>query len=360
MQDKDTLDFIIIGAQKSGTSSLFQYLRHHPEIFLPVDKEVPYFSHDTAVETIPWRTYLDNISRNVGRNIDRQTADPALKWGTATPHYTVGGVWETTPEAAEKNRYDERTVPLRIHERLPDVRLVAILRDPVARAVSHHRVIVRLGRERRTFDEAAEELLDPQSLEHARRHPDQRTGYVTWGEYGRILEGYFDVFPSEQILVVFTEELERAPVELLSRIQQFIGVRSDFEPENLGVKYNEGAVERGFSWTSPSSWMSPSSPVSPQGVRRALSRNRGARAVWQLIPADRQRQLKRPHERFAGRVARWNRRKPPNVLRANAEPSPATLARLREHYAHDGDRLAALIGVQPPWHASAEAEIAGH
>ena len=164
--------------------------------------------------------------------------------------------------------------------------------------------------------------------------------------------GYFDVFPREQILVVFTEELERAPAELLSRIHEFIGVSADFEPDNLGKKFREGAIERGFSWTSPSSWMSPTSPLSPQGVGRALSRNRAARALWHIIPEDGQRHLGDPYLRVARRAARRNRRSPPNEVRTNAEPSPETLMRLREHFAEDSDRLAGLLGVSAPWQAS--------
>jgi hypothetical protein len=356
--NKDTLDFIIIGAQKSGTTSLFQYLRHHPEIFIPVDKEVPYFSHDPTVTTVPWKTYMRNIAQHVAGGDTTDPPDERLKWGTVTPHYTVGGVWERTDDhTAQAEPYDERTVPSRIQAQLPDVRLIAILRDPVARAVSHHRLFVRRGRERQTFDEAVAQLLRPDALEDARERPKQTTGYVTWGEYGRILSGYFDVFPREQMLVVFTEELERDPAQLLGRIQQFIGVSAEFEPANLGDRYNVGKAELGFHWTNPSTWLSPASPMSPQGVRRGVGANKVARALWRKVPRERQRRLLTPYERVGGRVARWNRRRPPKEVRANAQPSEETLARLREHYAQDGERLQSLLGVRPPWLA-ADGEIA--
>ena len=351
---RDTLDFIVIGAQKSGTSTLFQYLRRHPEIFIPAEKEVPYFSYDSAVSEIDWTTYMGSVARNVPGDAAVKVADPARKWGTVTPHYMLGS---SVSDGPGDELHDERTVPLRIRERLPDVRLIAILRDPVQRAVSHHRMLVRRGQERRALDEAVDELLRPQTLERSRRHPEQHTGYVVRGEYGRILAGYFDVFAREQILVVFTDELEADTSQLLRRIQEFIGVRADFEPDNLGTAYNVGEAERGFSWTSPPSWMSPTSPLSPQGVRRGLRRNPVARAVWRSIPRDRQRRLKRPYERLAVRTARWNRRQPPNEVKANAQPSPQTLARLREHFAEDGERLSALLGVTPPWLAGHAGEV---
>jgi hypothetical protein len=342
--EKEILDFIIVGAQKSGTTSLFQHLRRHPEISLPVGKEVPYFSHDT-VYARGWTAYMRNLARH------ESFADPMRKWGTVTPQYMVGGVYQPAGDVAARND-DERTVPLRINERLPNARLIAILRDPVERALSHHRMLVMRGLERRSFDDAIGELLHPDVLEQSRRYPRERTGYIAWGEYGRILAGYFDVFPREQILVVFTEELERAPAQLLSRVQEFIGVTADFEPDDLGARYQAGAVERGFSLMSPSSWMSPSSPLSPQGVGRALGRNSAARALWHAIPEDRQRRLGRPYERIARRAAVRNRRSGPNEVRANSEPSLATLTLLREHYAQDAGQLAALLRMTPSWQTS--------
>lgn len=342
--EKEILDFIIIGAQKAGTTSLFAHLSRHPEISLPAGKEVPYFSHDSVYER-GWTPYIRRLAGHAA------FADRASKWGTVTPQYMVGGVYQPGGDVAARN-YDERTLPSRIHECLPNVRLIAILRDPVERALSHHRMLVMRGIERRSFDNAIGELLRPDALERARKCPRERTGYVAWGEYGRILAGYLDVFPREQLLVVFTEELERSPAQLLSRIQEFIGVRADFEAEDLGARYQAGVIERGFSWTSPSSWMSPSSPLSPQGMGRALSRNSAARAVWHVIPEDRQGRLGRPYQRIARRAALRNRRSDPNDVRANAEPTPATLTRLREHFAQDRGQLAALLGVTPPWQAS--------
>lgn len=344
--EKDILDFIIIGAQKAGTTSLFEHLRRHPEISLPVGKEVPYFSHDRMYAR-GWTDYMRKLARHDA------FADPGRKWGTVTPQYMLGGVYRSPGDVASGNG-DERTVPLRINECLPSVRLIAILRDPCERAFSHHRMLVMRGDEQRSFDDAIGELFRPGALERSRRRPRETMAYIAWGEYGRILSGYFDVFPREQILVVFTEELERAPAQLLSRIHEFIGVSADFEPDNLGKRYKAGAIERGFSWASPSSWMSPSSPLSPQGVGRALRRNSAARSVWHVLPEDRQQRVGEPYLRVARRAARWNRRGASNEVMANAEPNLATVTRLREHYAEDAGRLAALLGVTPPWRSSSD------
>jgi len=334
---KETLDFIVIGAQKAGTTSLFEYLKLHPELCLPVDKEAPYFSHDD-VYARGWDHYMRNTFA---------IADPAHKWGTVTPHYMVGGIYDaaTTPGMAS-GRYDERTVPLRIHERLPDVRLVAILRDPIERARSHHRMALMHGYEWRSFDEAIDELLRPDSLEHSRRHPSESTGYVTWGEYHRILTGYFDVFPREQILILFTEELDRAPAQFLRRVHEFLDVQPDFIPHNLGTRYRPGGGERRFSWLSPDkdSWPRPYGII-----RRAVTRNPATRALWHVLPKASQDRIERGFAHALYRLDLWNRR----GVGSTADLAPSTLARLRKHFAQDVDQLTALIGEAPPWQTSA-------
>ena len=81
---KNTLDFIVIGAQKAGTTSLFEYLRGHPELSLPPDKEAPFFSSEEARR----RGFEDYMRKAFA------FADPSSKWGTVTPQYMVGGLLE--------------------------------------------------------------------------------------------------------------------------------------------------------------------------------------------------------------------------------------------------------------------------
>src|SRR5690349_13410408 len=115
------LDFIVIGAQKAGTTSLFEYLRRHLEIYLLSHKDAVYFSHDGEWAR-DWGEYLRHEFR---------FASPACKWGKVSPTYMVGGVYDAAIRDGEDRHDDERTVPLRIRDYLPEVRLVAILRDPV-------------------------------------------------------------------------------------------------------------------------------------------------------------------------------------------------------------------------------------
>ncbi len=337
---KQELDFIVIGAQKSATTTLFQYLRHHPEVALPAGKEAPFFSHDAVYER-GWEPYLQALVRDGGMT------DPERRWGTVTPQYMVGGV--LNPRSAKAAReYDARTVPRRMHAQLPRVRLLAVLRDPVARAISHYGMTVRTGAERRSFDEAIEQLLEPAALEAARARPIEPTSYIVRGEYGRILEAYLEVFEREQLLVLFTDEFEREPRELLARVHRFIGVREDFVPPNLGERYLVGRPQQRFDWRQPGTWFSPSSPMSPQGALRGLRRVPGAQALWHTLPFDGQRRLLRPYQRLAGRTVARSRRRSAGAA-PQAAPSAETIVRLREHFAADAERLQALLGGTAPY-----------
>lgn len=320
---KNKLDFIVIGAQKAGTTSLFEYLKHHPDIFIPPGKEVHYFSHDTERA----RGWDDYIKKNFAH------ADPSRLWGTVTPSYMVGSVYEASKTPADVARdYDERTVPLRIRERSPDVRLIAVLRDPVERAYSHYRMASMNGLDKRPYDEAIEQLLIPEALAQARQKPQEHTGYIAWGEYGRILAGYCEVFSQKQILVVFTDELHSFPERLLDRIYEFLGVRRDFVPSNIGTRYRVGG-ERRYSWLKVGE------------TRRAVAHNQLARSLWKAFPDVIRHPIDRAYDRSVYAIDLWNRRSSTEP----DQPSPITQQRLREHFDRDAQLLTTFFDVSVPW-----------
>ena len=130
---KDKLDFIVIGAQKAGTTSLFEHLKLHPEIALPRSKEAPFFSHDRGTPTpytSGWTAYMERLIA------ESTSDDPRRKWGTISTHYMVGTIFKPARGRRARRGYDERTIPARIYQQLPNVRLIAILRDPVEREIS--------------------------------------------------------------------------------------------------------------------------------------------------------------------------------------------------------------------------------
>jgi hypothetical protein len=331
---KRGLDFVVVGAQKCGTTSLFAYMRGHPELCLPPGKEAPYFSNDAKYRVWGWEEYLARTFPD---------AEPGRRCGTITPQYMFGGLNFADPDNTAE-RGHPRTVPSRIYERAPGARVIAILRDPVERARSHHAMARRNGWDTRSFAEAAAELLDPDALAGARDRPQETTGYITWGEYGRILSGYFDVFPAEQILVVFTSDLGRDPAGVVKRVFDFLAVDTNYEPASLGTVYRPSRVDRYLPW------------LDFDRVRDTLDGHPVAVRAWRRLPAPARQVTDGWFTRLEGWVDRHNRRLPPGEFplsdRASA-PAPAVetdeVPELRAHFAVDGDLLTELVGAPPPW-----------
>lgn len=296
------LDFLVIGAQRSGTTSLWHALASHPELQLPSSKEAPFFSHDEQfARGLDW--YMQEFFSEAG---------PQQLRGTASPHYMMGG-----PHA------DVAEVARRIRATAPEVKLIAVLREPIARAQSHHRMVVHRGRETRSFEDAVRALLAPQALELARRHPLEMQPYIVQGEYGRILGVYLDVFPREQLHVLLTADLEAEPLRTLREIFAFLGVADSHRPPRPGVHHHRGGQGR---------------RLDPDGEREL--KEYLARAAWPHTPRPVQ------HRRaFDFWFLQWNVVPDEQLPPIDLEIRMA----LHEHFTADAQALTALTGVQVPW-----------
>lgn len=206
------LDFIVIGAQKSGTTSLLRYMNEHPEIYQP-DWEFPYFCIDEKYEQ-GWA---------VAATEEFADADEQQVWGKKTPHYM-----------------GDMRVPERIKTEMPDVKLIAILRDPVERTFSHYRMGVRHQGEERSFEEAITTQLNRTPTGPYTYPLDKTECYVTWSEYGRILETYTEHFDRDSLFVLFTDDLKQRPAEILQALFRFLEVDDQFVPDNIGTRYHRG------------------------------------------------------------------------------------------------------------------------
>jgi hypothetical protein len=318
------IDFFVIGAAKAGTTALFNLLRAHPQLFLPEGKELPYF-------VTPTHAYYDSAAEFFAEALRERR--PGQHCGTVTPQYLYGTM-VGDPRAAQPA---ETAIPGRIRDAYPEVKLIAILRDPVARARSYHRMSRMRGQEQRPFDVAIGDLLEPDSLAESRARPNVVNSYVVLGEYGRLLQGYFDVFPRAQLLVLFHEELERDPAAVCATVFGFLGVDPDFVPPNLGRRYNEKGSRRRFAWMDLTVW------------QRAVARSAVLRGLWRRVPRSLRRRILKGFDLAVWRLFLWNRI-PSEDAGSDADPAGSeTLARLRAHYRDDEQRLRALLGAAPPW-----------
>jgi hypothetical protein len=294
---RDRLDFLVIGAQKSGTTSLFRHLASHPDVAVPPEKEAPFFSGERA-DPRAWGAYLADYFSG---------ADPNQKWGTVTPQYM------SRPGVAAQ-----------IAATLPSCRIVAVLRHPIERALSHHQMIVKRDGDSRSPDTAMTDLLEPAALAAARDDADiaerEECGYIVRGEYGRILTEYGRWFPSEQIAVVLLDELEAAPLDTWQRIARHLDLDPAHVPPDLDRRHHVGGTER-----------------RTVGVY-SLRRSRLALAAWHLVPSTSRR-------RFRFWFDQWN------VRPADRAPELAAdlRRRLADHYRSDIARLEDLLARTVPW-----------
>ena len=181
--------FLIIGAQKCGTTALAYSLRRHPEVFLPRAKEAHFFG--TAPDETVYGTAYQKFFQG-------WRGQPHI--GEATPNYL------TLPSA-----------PQQISKLLPYVRLIVSLRNPVDRAYSAYWHAVREGALRGSFDQV---IGDPTRLALARRW----SGLISDGMYYSHLMAYKRIFRPEQIYVLLHEDLIANPPRTLAALATFLGL----------------------------------------------------------------------------------------------------------------------------------------
>lgn len=216
-------NFLIIGAQKAGTTALYFYLRQHPQIYMPPGKEAHFFSYEN--EDLNFRGPLRNLPTPIA-NIEEYRAlfeevSDEIAIGEASPSYLY------IPKAVE-----------RIQHYIPDAKLIAILRNPVDRAYSNFMHCLRDG---------CEPLTDfEQALQAEKARISDNWGamwhYTQKGFYYTQLRRFFDRFDQEQIRVYLYEDLHTNPVGVTQDIFQFLGV-DRFVPD-VSSKYNVSGIPK--------------------------------------------------------------------------------------------------------------------
>lgn len=207
--DRGMLDplpnFLIIGAPRSGTTSLWNYLRGHPGTFFP-RKEIHFFDANFA-KGVDWY-----------REIFAEAPREVTVRGEATPFY-LG-----TPEANE-----------RIVQVVPRAKLAVSLRDPVDRMWSHYWMLYERDLERRPFDE----LLDAELDRFAASGPEApELFYLRHSLYHGSLTRLHRLHPDAEIWVGLFDDLVAEPAEVVRSLCAFLDIDEEFHPENLGQPVN--------------------------------------------------------------------------------------------------------------------------
>lgn len=183
--------FAIIGAQKTGSTYVHGLLQAHPEVYLPTD-EVRFFEDPDYDEN-----RLDTLQ-------DLFRGRPERLFGIKRPDYLA-----------------RREVPQRLRYHLPDIKLVAILRNPVERLVSAYYYYVKLGfLPALHINEGLRRILDGDDLGSSRT-PE----LIEYGLYASHLERYLAIFARDQLLILTQEDVNRAPLATGNRLAHFLGIR---------------------------------------------------------------------------------------------------------------------------------------
>lgn len=216
--------FLILGAAKSGTTSLYHALRQHPDVFMPAVKEPRYFA------------YVDDPPPMTGPG-DRESNEAAGAVYTWKDYCALFAEAEASAigEASVNYLYSP-TAPRRIHERLPDAHLIVVLRNPIDRAYSHYLHLLRSGREPLDDMQAALDAED----ERVAAGWEWSWHYRRMGHYGAHVERYLEVFDRSQLHVYRFETLADDPTGLAQRVFRVLGVDPTFEPVDRGRRRSTG------------------------------------------------------------------------------------------------------------------------
>jgi Sulfotransferase family len=219
-------NFLVIGAAKAGTTSLYAYLKQHPEIYLTPFKETKFFAYEG--ERV---SYGGPRDAEMNGRLVNNLADYQALFAGANGHKAIGEVcplYISVPKSLD-----------RIKHHVPRAQLFCILRNPVERAYSAYLHLIRDGRE--TAPDFAEGLR--RESQRVRDNYAPLWFYKGLGLYHAQLKPYFDVFSRDQLHVYLYDDFNAAPGRFIREMFQLLGVDDTFVP-NMSRKWNISGVPR--------------------------------------------------------------------------------------------------------------------
>jgi len=218
-------NFIIIGAARCGTTTLYEGITEHPDVFHADIKEILFFE-DQYHRGVGWyRGHFPYFWKKYSNFKKRNLT------GEASPRYFI------SPRA-----------PMRIASLIPDVKLIVILRNPVDRVYSHYQLRVAQGNESLSFDEVVDKAITEGEVEAENAfelmkedsnyyNPDYSTkAYLAHSKYVDNIEYWMKYFPKNQFLILNSEEFDKSPNPVFDNVFNFLNL-PNFTNLNY-VKYN--------------------------------------------------------------------------------------------------------------------------
>lgn len=220
---RKTPEFLIVGAQKAGTSSLYNFLKLHPQVQMPRVKEIHYFDNNYSKGLDFYKSYFPlKINKRIT--------------GEASPYYLFHPL-----------------VPQKVFNSFPAMKIIVILRSPVSRAISHYKHNVRLGIEKRSLLECFDfnkeyELIKNEEIKIKNGAIDysfihQHYSYLSRGFYSAQLNNWMNCFNPNNILLINFDKLVEKPSNETGRMFNFLGISSilnhEFPKKNQSTSNNE-------------------------------------------------------------------------------------------------------------------------
>jgi hypothetical protein len=289
---KGKINFLIIGAQKAATTTLYSWLQQHPDVFLPKTKEIVFFANEDFYQQ--GERYLDIFyneykgQRAIGSNYVQYIYFP--------------------------------NIASRIYSYNPNIKLIAVLRNPIERAYSAYWFARSNGRE---SEESFEKALEKEEKGSSDWSFDDQADctYLSHGRYAEQLKVYLNIFRKDQLLVLLTEQLRNNPFEALSTTLGFLELPIDRDQFNLSFDKNIAAKPRLYN------------------LQKVLMEPDYWYKHWwrKLFPAPLRQTIR---EGFTKRIISWNR-----IPFRYPEMSSETRAKLVEYFKPLNDELEQLIGM---------------
>jgi len=205
-------DFLIIGAARSGTTSLYEYLIKHPSVYSATGKEVYFFDKKYNKGFNWYRSFFPSkLTKFSVETLERKK----FITGEATPRYL-----------------HHPHTPKRVFDLIPQVKLIVLLRNPIDRAYSHYQMEVDHGDEELSFEEAIEQEKNRILKDEERMDVDEnfysvnfyRKSYITRGIYVNQLKRWFNFFPKKQFLILKSEDLYSQTQKIYEQSLDFLNL----------------------------------------------------------------------------------------------------------------------------------------
>jgi len=228
---------MVIGAMKSGTTSLWKYLHAHPEVFMSYPKEPGFFVEELTWSK-GWGWYESLFSQAQG----------TTAIGEASTHYTKFPFHKGVPE--------------RIAAHLPEVRFIYVMREPLRRTLSHYWYAVH-------------DMGETRSIERALRNDPS---YVDFGRYALQIEQYLPYFPQDRFYFTTFERLVTQPNVVVQEVFEFLGVDASKGVSEIGEVHNATpsnvrCTRRLLHRIRWSPWWTRVAPYVPRGIKELAKRH---------------------------------------------------------------------------------------